>query len=258
MRIAVFSDVHGNIQALNAVLADMDERGPFDTIVFAGDLVFGAADPQACVNAVRERNIPSVYGNTDEFLWAGIEMPDGLEGERLERWQAFVGTVEWTLGRLDADSQAWLKSLPFELRFNATSRPIDDLLVVHANPKNVSDVILPNRIMQRERMGEIKQEDDEVAELLLGVTARTIAFGHVHVPNVREVDDYLLVNIASASRPQDDDWRCKYGVLTFEQGVWTVEHIHVEYDVKAARNALMLSDMPGREQAIDALLLPPA
>lgn len=258
MRFAVFSDVHGNIQALNAVLADMDQRGPFDVIVFAGDLVYGGADPQACVNALRERDIPAVYGNTDEFLWNAIEIPESATGERFDRWTAFVGAVAWTREHLDNDSMEWLQSLPFELRYKATARPIDDLLVVHANPKNVTDIILPNRIMQRERLGEIKQEDDVVAELLLGVTAKTIVFGHVHVPNIREVDEYVLVNISSVSRPQDDDWRAKYGILTFEMGEWVAEHVHVEYDIEAARKALMESDMPGKEAAAESLLQPPA
>lgn len=256
MRIAVFSDVHGNIHALDAVLADIDQRGAFDAVVFAGDLVYGAANPQACVDAVRGRNIQSVYGNTDEFLWIPVDVPEGLEGERLDRWEAFVSTVDWTRNQLNAESIEWLKQLPFELRLSPTNRRMDDLLVVHANPKNISDVILPNRIMQRDRMGEIKQEDDEVAELLLGVSAKTVAFGHVHVPNVREVDDYTLINIASVSRPQDDDWRCKYGVLTFIEGKWSVEHIYVEYDIKQAHEAIRQSDMPGKDSAIEMLIMP--
>ncbi len=68
MRIAIISDVHGNIHALDAVLADLDASGPYDEIVYGGDVAFNGAFPSECIDRMRERGYRAVRGNTDEFL----------------------------------------------------------------------------------------------------------------------------------------------------------------------------------------------
>jgi predicted phosphodiesterase len=243
MRLAIFSDVHGNLHALEAVLADIDSQGVFDQVIFAGDLVWGAALPLECIQTLQDRHIAGVYGNTDEFLW---KLPS-------EKWRPYA---DWIVGKIGKAGLDYLQRLPFELRFFPTQKPENDLLVVHANPKNISDAILPSIEMQQALKGEINQPDAGVLPLLENVVPRTIVFGHVHVPNVRQINGYSLVNIASASRPQDGDWRCKYGILTFEDGAWTIEHRRVAYDAAAARQAILASDMPEAEDAARSILLP--
>ena len=256
MRIAVFSDVHGNHHALQAVLADIDANGPFDHIAFAGDLVFGAALPAECVATLRERDYSAVYGNTDVWVHDPPPIPENTPPERRPGWEAFLNTLAWTKDRIGPEGVAYLQAMPFELRFSPTDNPADDLLIVHANPRDVNAPIFPSPSHQMKFHGKIRQMDSDVLPLLEGVTARTIAFGHVHIPNVQRIGDYTLANIASVSRPQDNDWRCKYGVLTFADGAWAVEHRYVEYDVGTARKAILNSDVPGAEEVAKLLLLP--
>ncbi|MBZ0309591.1 MAG: metallophosphatase family protein [Anaerolineae bacterium] len=234
MRLAIFSDVHGNAHALQAVLADMESQGAFDRIIFAGDLVWGAARPLECIQMLQERSITGVYGNTDEFLWK----PPG------ENWNPYV---DWILNQIEDNGLKMLQALPFEQRISPTGRAEDELLIVHANPKNISDAIFPSIEMQQHLKRKISQPDSEVLPLLEDVTAQTIVFGHVHIPNIRHIGRYTLVNIASVSRPMDGDWRCKYGILTFQNGGWQAEHRYVDYDAEAARQAILKSDMPDAE-----------
>jgi hypothetical protein len=146
--------------------------------------------------------------------------------------------------------------MPFELRLSLTDDEADDLLVVHANPKDVQRPIFPNEDAQQAKAGRIIQPDAKLSELLDGVTAKTIAFGHLHMPNVREVDGYQLVNISSASMPHDDDWRAKYAILTFADGQWSVARRYVEYDVATMKRELLASGLPMAEEYAERLLLP--
>lgn len=252
MRLAIFSDVHGNIHALEAVLADIDAQGHFDHVVFAGDLVLGAADPAKCIAALQTRGIAAVYGNADELLWELSPLDD----ETPEEKASFLSLVEWTQTQIGASGLAYLRGLPFELRFSPTSDNTHELLVVHANPVNIHSAIYPPEELQTALFGKIHQPDSAVEPLLEGVTADVIAHGHVHVPSIRKIGRHTLVNIASVTRPSDGDWRAKYGILTFEAGAWHPQHRYVEYDVAAARAAILAAEMPRAEEALQRTLLP--
>lgn len=241
MRIAIFSDVHGNRHALQAVLDDIDAQAPFDDIFHAGDLVFGAAYPFECLEMVRERDIPGVYGNMDLFLWQPPdEPPPRSDQAESSHWQGFLDCRDWHLARIGDDGLAYLKTMPFS-RTCSTG----DLLIFHANPHDTTGVLFPPEEVQRRIMGEIEQTDAQALALLESVTAPTVAFGHIHIPNVRRVGDFTLVNVASVSRPFDGDWRAKYAILEHEDdGTWTVEHRRLEYDIEAARRAIREAGMP--------------
>jgi 3',5'-cyclic AMP phosphodiesterase CpdA len=96
MRVALFSDVHGNLTGLEAVLADIDEHAP-DLVVFAGDLCLMGPRPAECLRRVRDLRLPAVLGNTDEWT-AGGGTPPETHGERLR----------WTGDQLTDNERAWL------------------------------------------------------------------------------------------------------------------------------------------------------
>jgi predicted phosphodiesterase len=247
MRVAIFSDVHGNAHALEAVLADIDKQGPFDRILFAGDLVFGAASPEECIALLSDYAVEGIYGNTDVFLWETPTVPDHAPVDEKREWEQFFEAVDWTGASIGSEGMDYLKSLPFSLTLSPTINHVDNLLVVHANPKDVLAPILPPEDMQQAELDEIRQPDAEVLPLLHNTDEKTIVIGHVHVPNVRRVGDTTIVNIASVSRPQDGNEHSKYGILTFEDGAWQVEHQYVSYDIEAARKAILDSKMPMAE-----------
>ena len=133
MRIANFSDVHGNLTALEAVLAHIEQQSP-DIIAFAGDLCLFGPRPAACLDLVSQRGIPAVYGNTDEWVLTPPVAPPGVSDMARAHWLHLNEISHWTQSKLAPAELAWLDSLPFEHRISPTSNTEDDLLVVHANP----------------------------------------------------------------------------------------------------------------------------
>jgi hypothetical protein len=135
---------------------------------------------------------------------------------------------------LDLDSLTWLNQLgqTFQVNISPSSDPQDDLLIVHANPKDLSRIIFPPPQQQMTLYGHVRQTDHELEPLLEDTKAKTIAFGHLHIPSIRRWRDRTLVNISSLNLPGDGDARAKYAVLTWRENEgWSVEHHHVGYPV---------------------------
>ncbi|HEU5098740.1 MAG TPA: metallophosphoesterase family protein, partial [Roseiflexaceae bacterium] len=159
MRIVLFSDIHGNAIALEAVLAEIRREAAPDALFVAGDLVLLGPRPAEALALLRSIDgARFVKGNTDQYL---IDYGDDEE------------EVAFARARLSDDEIAFVRDLPFEQRLEAA--PGHELLVVHANPRDLEGQIRP----------------DSPAELLrpmlLGVTAEVVAFGHYHVPFTRQL-----------------------------------------------------------------------
>jgi len=231
MRVAIFSDVHGNLTALEAVLDDIKQQSP-DLTIFAGDLCVDGARPVACLDRVRDENISAIYGNTDQRLSNRPILSEDAEGETQRRKQQIEDNDDWTWVQLNPSGRTWLSALPFYRRVSPTTNPDDDLLVVHANPKNAVQHIFPSEERQQELFGEVRQPDDDlVLKKVLGdLSGGIVAFGHLHIPSIRQWQDLTLVNVSSVSLPLDGDQRAKYGLFTWDEG-WNIEHRYVAYDV---------------------------
>jgi putative phosphoesterase len=242
MRIAVFSDVHGNLTALEAVLADIN-RQAVDTMVFAGDLCAIGPRPAECLRMVREQGVLCIYGNTDAWTLGRQEPP--------ERLKAIAG---WTNQQLSDDERAWLNALPFALRYQRTNIPADALHIVHANPCDVNQIIFPPENEQIARYKKIRQADGEIEPLLAGLEAAVLVFGHLHIPNVRTLGNLRLANISSVSVPGDGDPRAKYAIFTWTGGAWQMEMKRVSYDMAAEVAAYKSAQPPGWEQIVEMIL----
>lgn len=229
MRIAVFSDIHGNLVALDACLADLQAQGGADAIVAAGDLCLDGPKPKKVLQRLQEVGAQCLRGNTDRFLGApGDEKFDAVEGAQ----------IEWTRNELGEKSLAWLAELPFAIRIGDEA---NQLLVVHANPVNDDEHLWPDA-------------DDAMLSRLIGdEPATAIAFGHLHLPYVRTWRGKLLVNVASAGLPKDGDARACYAILTEQSGGWEVKHRRVEFDVKKVATQLASCGIPGSDELIATL-----
>lgn len=229
MRIAIFSDVHGNLTALEAVLKHIKRQSP-DLIYFAGDLCVGGARPAACLERLRQEDIGGIIGNTDSWISNEPLLSDDITEEEQARSQEADTAADWTWAQLEEMDRAWLRTLPIFRRFSPTINPLDDLFVVHANPQDLDRPIHPSESRQEQLYGEVIQSDNDLRPLLEDIIAGVVAFGHVHIPNVRHWRDLTLANISSVSLPLDGDNRAKYGLLTWDSD-WTIEHHHVDYDI---------------------------
>jgi predicted phosphodiesterase len=248
MRVAIFSDVHGNLTALEAVLNHIKKQGA-DLTLFAGDLcVFGSC-PDECVQRLRQEEISCIFGNTDEWISNQPLLSDDIESEEKRRSQYIDDAVDWAWAQLEEKERAQFRSLPFHLRVSPTVNPKDDLFVVHANPQNVDRAIHPPEALQEKLDGEVKQTDNQRRPLLQGAFTGTLVYGHVHVPSVRYWEGLTLANISSVSLPSDGDVRAKYGLFTWEDdNSWTIEHQYVEYDVEQESEWLADLRPPGWEK----------
>jgi predicted phosphodiesterase len=120
--------------------------------------------------------------------------------------------------------------------------PGHELLVVHANPRDLEGQIRPD------------SPDETIRPMLLGVAAELIAFGHYHVPFVRRLDQWTLVDVASVGLPRDGDQRAVYAVLDWQQGAWRVEHRRVPFDIQAVARDYAATGYPNAAHAAHRLL----
>ena len=254
MRIAIFSDVHGNLAALEAVLREIDQQEDLDEIVFAGDLCLAGPRPQECLDLIRGRDdeISCVYGNTDRWIDGPPLLSEDIEEEERQRRRQIDDMASWTREQLPATDRAWLRELPFQRRISPTVNPQDDLLIVHANPQDVDQLIFPPEKRQKELYDRVRQTDDDLYPLLEGLLAGVVAFGHLHIPFVRDWNELTLVNVSSVSMPGDGDKRAKYALLQWDDS-WQIEHHHVAYDVEPEIEAFRQQKPPNWEKSVESL-----
>ncbi len=227
MRVAVLSDIHGNLRGLEACLADLNEQGGADVVAGAGDYCMDGPQPAEVVDRLIDLQVRCVRGNTDRMLAAPFGVAEESEPE-----------IRWHRERLGDARLAWLRDLPFARSFGNGS---DGLLVVHANPKSDDEHIWPDA------------PDAFLERITAGVSERTIAFGHLHLPYVRVWRDRLFVNVASAGLPKDGDARAGYALLTERPGGWQVKHRRVDFDVDRVARDIAKSGMPEAARHIKIL-----
>ncbi|HVA90554.1 MAG TPA: metallophosphoesterase family protein [Chloroflexota bacterium] len=230
MRVAAFSDTHGNLPALDAVLEDMSRQGPFDHVLMAGDLVAGGPHPAETLAAIRALHCPVVLGNTDFYLTAE---PEEVELAGMSEDEPVANA--WTAERIGPDGLAYLRSLP---RRHHLPGPTGGILLVHANPDNLEDAIQPN------------EDAQVVEERLSGVQAGVMVFGHLHIAYQRRIGQLLLVDVASAGFPRDGDHRAAWGEIYHDDTGWHATLHRVAYDMEAVAVALEQCGMPnGKKRA---------
>lgn len=241
MRLAVFSDVHGNLSALEAVLTDIAAESP-DQIVFAGDLCLFGPRPAACLDVVRDLNCISIYGNTEDWLLDRQTPPEH-----------FTDLAKWTYEQLDEGQRKWLDELPFEYTISAAANRADSMLIVHANPVDVNQIIFPPEEEQVARYGRVRQPDEDLDPLLSSIACSTVVFGHLHIPSIRSRGQVKLFNISSASMPGDGDPRAKYGLFTWEGHTWTFERKYVSFDMAPEIAAFRTNQPPGWQNFVETI-----
>src|ERR1051326_3701717 len=199
MRLAIISDIHGNLVALEAVLADLEQVKP-DAVVLGGDLALGGPRPAEVVDRLRALGWPSVLGNTDEALDES-RIPEHARG-------GFVGKpAARTREMVGPDRAAWLTGLPLEWRGEGVA-------LVHATPRDCWGIVAHDAA------------DQELRDVYgpLG-TARAL-YGHIHHAYTRDLGGLVVANSGSVSLSLDGDVRASY--LVIEDG--RIEHRRVPYD----------------------------
>ena len=223
MRLVVVSDVHGNLAALEAVIADVSLMSP-DVVVQAGDAAVLGPRPAEVVDRLRELAWPGVIGNTDQMLWdASVQREQLRRAPKLRSWlEVLFGVLgPWAAERLGEERIGWLRSLALEWRLSGVR-------VLHASPTDLWRAPMPDA------------DDAELVETYGGDTGGFAIYGHIHRPFVRELGGITVGNSGSAGLPWDGDWRPSY--LLLDDGKAVVRR--VEYDLERERLDLVRSGFP--------------
>lgn len=215
-RVAVLADIHGNLVALRAVLADLDAEN-VDGIVVAGDMVGFGPSPDEVVDLLVERNAQMIRGNHEKdyvAVYGTPQMPDEW------RTAARTRSLLWTMERLGPGRRAMLASLPDRRLLDSST------VVVHGSPRSVRDSIFE------------WTSEPELTAMLEGEESRLVLVGHTHRALTREIPGRRIVNVGSVGFPLDGDTRATYAIATpsddGQTGSLNVSIRRVAYDIDAA------------------------
>ena len=235
MRLALISDIHANLPALEAVLADIAGRS-VSTTYHIGDLVGYAPWPDETVALLREREIAGVAGNYDSTVATDADHC-GCSYEDPRQEALSHASYAWTRAHTSAESKRYLASLPFRLDIRPGGGHVaaPSIILVHGSP------VLNTVYWTADRPDDFCRKMAAVAGARDG---DVLAFGHTHEPWSRTVDGIRFVNTGSVGRPKDGDWRAGYALLEMREGDVAVDIVRVEYDLAAAMEGVRASGLP--------------
>jgi len=230
-RLAVLSDCHGNLVALEATIAAIRTAKP-DAILIAGDLVLNGPDPCGTLDAVRalaDDGALVVSGNTD------VAVADFDYGAAFPQYQDGVPeqvrvAAEWAHDELGDERLDWLRKLPSERRLQ-----VDDtmVLVVHASPGSQTAGFDP------------MLDASVVLERVSGTDARVICVGHTHLPEVRDLGWKMIVNGGSAGYVFDGDPTASWALVELHGEEVGAEIFRTAFDTLTVANAISARGLPG-------------
>ncbi len=229
MRIALFGDIHANLEALEAVLADASQQGVTDYVCM-GDIVGYNADPAACLEIVRAMNCPTVKGNHDEDA-SGMHSLDTMN-------PVAAAALEWTRQQLSGEQRVWLNRLRMV-------RQVSDFTVVHST------------LDQPTSWNYVTNRFDAMSNFAYQFT-QLCFHGHTHVPRVYvknsrvqevpaesiaiEDGSKYFINVGSVGQPRDGDWRASYAILDMESQM--IVFRRVEYDIVKTQQKILAAGLP--------------
>lgn len=246
MTIALFSDIHANLPALQAFFNDVDNRKP-DAIYCLGDLVGYNIWPNEVVNEIKNRKIPTIAGNYDFGIGRMSDDCGCAYKTELEKANGSV-SISFTNSIMKDDERKYLRTLPAHIKveFQLNEDKLN-LLLVHGSPRKINEYLFEDR------------EEKSMLRIMEQADADIMCFGHTHKPYHRilnsEVDGQNhfrhAVNIGSVGKPKDDNPQGGYVMLTIndnssilDKESIKVEFIRFNYDIETAAKAVEDSPLP--------------
>lgn len=225
--VAIITDIHGNLPALEAALAAVDEIGP-DAVYCGGDLVGYGPWPNEVCRLVEERGIPTIYGNYDYAI--GREEDDcGCAYVTEHDRELGQRSVVWTLANTDQRSKDYMRELPFDLRFELGGKRVR---LVHGSPRKVNEYLFEDKPAKT---------FDRIAE---GADCDALVFGHTHKPWIASYGGVLFVNCGSVGKPKDGDPRGAFAVLEAASDGVEARIERFDYDAELASREVAAAGLP--------------
>lgn len=243
MKIALFSDIHANLPALEAFFKDVDSRQP-DAVYCLGDLVGYNIWPNEVIREIRKRGIPTITGNYDFGIGRGIDDCGCAYKTDTEKANGAV-SISYTNKIVQEEERRYLRTLPahIKLEFRLNNDKLN-LLLVHGSPRKINEYLFEDR------------EEKSLLRIMQDADADVMCFGHTHKPYHRKLADESghyrhAVNIGSVGKPKDGDPRGGYVLLhinenssILDKDTVQVEFVRFTYDVEKAAKAVEDSPLP--------------
>jgi putative phosphoesterase len=218
LRLLVVSDIHSNLTALQRVLED---AGPFDAAICAGDIVGYGPDPAKCIDTIVERDFECVAGNHDAAV---------VTGDVLSFNPYAAEAISINKRLIDDEKRTWLRLLPMSLNLTVDEVRI---AVFHGSPRNpLNEYIFPTEARYL------------AAEFLRLTGADLLILGHTHVPYVQRSGLRLMANPGSVGQPRDLDPKASYMIIDIEDGKVEIDHRRVEYDIDEVASRMRRQELP--------------
>lgn len=240
MKVAVLSDLHGNLQALQSVIADIKAE-QCEKVLCLGDLAMAGPLPVTTVDFIM-RNCSDwviIQGNTDKLI---ADFSLDIYNKMQKVYPVMANALLDDANIMDGELKEYLGSLPprKELMIEGVS-----VLMVHGSARRMNEDILPNMKLS------------QVEEMIEGELADLILCGHTHVPcGYQTLTKKTVVNVGSVGRPMTGIPKANYVIIDFDRGAFTVKHKEIEYDCETAAQIMRDRGFEGCEQIADQLLVP--
>jgi predicted phosphodiesterase len=219
MRIAILADIHANLLALEAVIADLEIAQP-DQVIVAGDFQNRGPAPKEVYDRLRKFDWPLLRGNHEDYVIEQSESPtEEAHAVDLYAWQP----ARWTAERV-LETIPFLRTLPIAIQLSGPDGSY--ICIAHGSPRSNAEGFFPST-------------RDEKALAMLGKPMPTVlCCGHTHVPLQKRIGSTWIFNVGSVGFPFDGDWRAAYGILNWSDGEWSTELRRVPYPVEAVVESL--------------------
>ncbi len=235
-RVAVITDIHGNLPALRAALRRIDELG-IERVYCGGDLVGYGPHPDEVCALVQEREIPTIYGNYDYAIARDLE-DCGCAYITPHDRELGQESVMWTLEHTGRRWKDFMRELPCDLRFDVGETSVH---LVHGSPRKVNEYLFEDKPASLyERLAASEEAD-------------VLVFGHTHKPWDHAYGGVRFVNCGSVGKPKDGDPRGAFAVLDATSGRFEVTIERVAYDAEAVAGAVRAAGLP--DEFADKLLI---
>ena len=227
MRLAVLADIHGNLLALEAVLADAHAQG-VDGFIVAGDLLLGGPFPMETLDRLHDLDAWIIRGNNDVYFTRYDTGAAPKTWQTSAQWAA----LRWSYARLDRAALDYLAALPDRLTIPLPG--MTPLCVVHGSPRAISEGVMPDTPEIRRKFAQAGSTNSLDAEDALAQIAEpTLICGHTHIAWEHRNDGRLALNPGAIGNPIDGVVGAEYALLTWSEGHWAVDLRIVDYDVDA-------------------------
>ncbi|WP_018663257.1 metallophosphoesterase family protein [Heyndrickxia acidiproducens] len=233
MKIAFISDIHGNANALEAVLEDIASKKA-DKIFVLGDICFRGPEPQRAYDLVQSLRTDVIKGNADEWVYRGVgsgEVPDAA-------YEIMNKERDWIVSHMEQQTVKALHDLPQEIKYNAGGLQFH---AFHATPTSLFENVLP----------DVKNGDLE--NKLMEDEADIYLYGHIHTPYIRTVNGKTVINLGSVGLPFDGIAKASYALVETGGNGFQAAIVRVAYDVGKTIRQFEKSDYPNRDKLIDIL-----